>query len=99
MILDVLDMLLTASRFATSRRHDLTKRLKKLSCRTLVFVGDHSPFYEEALHMTSKIDKRYCALVEVPISPFLYKLLCRIWHCIFLRIISSTILLHFLAIQ
>ncbi|XP_030541652.1 protein NDL1 isoform X1 [Rhodamnia argentea] len=50
---------------AINRRHDLTKRLKKLSCRTLVFVGDHSPFYEEALHMTSKIDKRYCALVEV----------------------------------
>lgn len=50
---------------AINRRHDLTKRLKKLSCRTLVFVGEHSPFYEEALHMTSKLDKKNCTLVEV----------------------------------
>lgn len=50
---------------AINRRHDLTKRLKNLSCRTLVFVGEHSPFYEEALHMKSKLDKMYCTLVEV----------------------------------
>ncbi|KAJ6805007.1 pollen-specific protein SF21-like [Iris pallida] len=50
---------------AINRRHDMTEGLKKLQCRTLIFVGDESPFYSEALHMTSKLDKRYCALVEV----------------------------------
>lgn len=47
------------------RRRDITEQLKKLQCRTLVFVGDNSPFHSEAIHMTSKLDKRYSALVEV----------------------------------
>lgn len=51
-----------------SRRYDLTEALKKLHCRTLIFVGEDSPFHSEAIHMTSKLDKRYCALVEVLIS-------------------------------
>ncbi|XP_020099791.1 pollen-specific protein SF21-like isoform X2 [Ananas comosus] len=46
-------------------RHDLTESLKKLHCRTLIFVGENSPFHSEALHMISKLDKRYSALVEV----------------------------------
>lgn len=46
-------------------RHDLTEELKKLHCRTLIFVGDSSPFHPDALHMASKLDRRYCALVEV----------------------------------
>ncbi|KAG6538859.1 hypothetical protein ZIOFF_004011 [Zingiber officinale] len=46
-------------------RYDLTEALKKLHCRTLIFVGEDSPFHSEAIHMTSKLDKRYCALVEV----------------------------------
>ncbi|XP_038985225.1 protein NDL2-like [Phoenix dactylifera] len=46
-------------------RHDLTESLKKLQCRTLVFVGENSPFHSEALHMTTKLDRRYSALVEV----------------------------------
>ncbi|KAK8957320.1 Pollen-specific protein SF21 [Platanthera zijinensis] len=46
-------------------RHDLTEELKKLHCRTLIFVGDRSPFHPDALHMASKLDRRYCALVEV----------------------------------
>ncbi|KMZ61241.1 Pollen-specific protein SF21 [Zostera marina] len=46
-------------------RHDITDGLKNLNCRTLIFVGESSPFHSEALHMTSKLDKRYCALVEV----------------------------------
>lgn len=50
---------------AMNGRQDITDRLKKLQCRTLVFVGDNSPFHSEALHMTSKLDKRYTALVEV----------------------------------
>ncbi|KAF3333403.1 pollen-specific protein SF21-like isoform X2 [Carex littledalei] len=46
-------------------RHDLTESLKLLECRTLIFVGENSAFHSEAVHMTSKIDRRYCALVEV----------------------------------
>ncbi|XP_072985880.1 protein NDL2-like isoform X3 [Typha latifolia] len=46
-------------------RHDLTEALKQLQCRTLIFVGENSPFHSEALHMTSKLDRRYSALVEV----------------------------------
>lgn len=48
-----------------NRRPDLTDGLKKLKCRTLIFVGDNSPFHTEALHMIAKLDKRYSALVEV----------------------------------
>lgn len=50
---------------AINGRHDITDQLKKLQCRTLIFVGENSPFHSEALHMTSKLDKRYCALVEI----------------------------------
>lgn len=50
---------------ATCRRPDLTEGLKRLKCRTLIFVGDSSPFHSEALHMTSKLDRRFSALVEV----------------------------------
>ncbi|KAI7987870.1 Protein NDL1 [Camellia lanceoleosa] len=39
--------------------------LKKLQCRSLIFVGENSSFHSEALHMTSKLDRRYSALVEV----------------------------------
>lgn len=50
---------------AINRRRDISERLKKLRCRTLIFVGENSPFYSEALRMTSKMDRRYSALVEV----------------------------------
>ncbi|XP_057851946.1 protein NDL1 isoform X2 [Cryptomeria japonica] len=50
---------------AISKRHDLSEGLKKLQCRTLIFVGESSPFHEEALHMHAEMDKRYNALVEV----------------------------------
>ncbi|XP_022731771.1 pollen-specific protein SF21-like [Durio zibethinus] len=50
---------------AINRRPDLTSGLKRLRCRTLIFVGDNSPFHSEALHMTSKLDRRFSALVEV----------------------------------
>lgn len=48
-----------------NERHDLTDSLKKLQCRTLIFVGESSAFHEDAIHMTTKLDRRYCALVEV----------------------------------
>lgn len=50
---------------AIDKRPDITEGLKKLKCRTLIFVGDSSSFHSEALHMTGKLDRRYCALVEV----------------------------------
>ncbi|KAE8676027.1 putative hydrogen-transporting ATP synthase, rotational mechanism [Hibiscus syriacus] len=46
-------------------RPDLSEGLRKLHCRSLIFVGENSPFHSEALHMTSKLDRRYSALVEV----------------------------------
>ncbi|XP_042056720.1 protein NDL1-like isoform X1 [Salvia splendens] len=50
---------------AIDRRPDLTDGLRKLKCRTLIFVGDSSPFHSESLDMIAKLDKRYSALVEV----------------------------------
>ncbi|KAI6681944.1 hypothetical protein NL676_035825 [Syzygium grande] len=55
------------SRFleAINGRRDITGGLKRLKCRTLIFVGEHSAFHSEAIHMMSKLDRRYSALVEV----------------------------------
>ncbi|KAF5936105.1 hypothetical protein HYC85_027234 [Camellia sinensis] len=50
---------------AINERPDITEGLKKLKCRSLIFVGENSSFHAEALHMTSKLDRRYSALVEV----------------------------------
>ncbi|BAT77972.1 hypothetical protein VIGAN_02059000 [Vigna angularis var. angularis] len=50
---------------AINGRHDISEGLRKLHCRSLIFVGDMSPFHSEALHMTSKLDRRFSALVEV----------------------------------
>ncbi|KAL6838716.1 hypothetical protein ACP4OV_031430 [Aristida adscensionis] len=50
---------------AINGRRDLTNALKKLQCRTLIFVGENSQFHADAVHMTAKLDRRYCALVEV----------------------------------
>ncbi|KAI7999033.1 Protein NDL2 [Camellia lanceoleosa] len=54
-------------RFSTHSptRPDITDGLKRLKCRTLIFVGEDSPFHSEAVHMTSKLDRRYSALVEM----------------------------------
>jgi pimeloyl-ACP methyl ester carboxylesterase len=57
----------TQLNFCFIRRHDLTDALKKLQCRTLIFVGEYSQFHADAVHMTAKLDQRYCALVEVSI--------------------------------
>ncbi|KAE8718822.1 Pollen-specific protein SF21 [Hibiscus syriacus] len=50
---------------AINGRPDHSSGLKNLRCRTLIFVGDSSPFHSEALYMTSKLDRRFSALVEV----------------------------------
>ncbi|KAL2544978.1 N-MYC downregulated-like 2 [Forsythia ovata] len=53
---------------AINGRPDITEGLKRLQCRSLIFVGEYSPFHSEALHMTSKLDQRFSALVEVQAS-------------------------------
>ncbi|KAG5225467.1 hypothetical protein OIU76_027270 [Salix suchowensis] len=50
---------------AINGRQDISDGLRKLLCRSLVFVGENSPFYFESLDMTSGLDRRYSALVEV----------------------------------
>ncbi|XP_039036546.1 protein NDL1-like [Hibiscus syriacus] len=50
---------------AINGRPDLTSGLKKLRCRTLIFVRDSSPFHSEALYTAFKFDRRFSALVEV----------------------------------
>ncbi|KAM7274909.1 hypothetical protein ACFE04_016775 [Oxalis oulophora] len=46
-------------------RPNFSEELRRLTCRSLLFVGENSPFHDEALYMTSKLDRRYSALVEV----------------------------------
>ncbi|KAG0558969.1 hypothetical protein M758_10G065500 [Ceratodon purpureus] len=50
---------------AMNNRHDLTDELKDLRCRTLILVGDQSPFHHEALHISDTMNRRYNALIEV----------------------------------
>ncbi|XP_076916117.1 protein NDL2-like [Bidens hawaiensis] len=50
---------------AINERPDITEGLKRLQCRSLIFVGEYSPFNSDSLHMTSKLDRRFSALVEV----------------------------------
>ncbi|GMP40851.1 hypothetical protein CsSME_00011146 [Camellia sinensis var. sinensis] len=50
---------------AMNERHDLTEGLKKLPCKTLIFVGDCSPFHTESVYMNAMMEKKICALVEV----------------------------------
>ncbi len=50
---------------AAHRRVDLTERLKKLKCRTLIIVGEQSPFHHEAMHISTQMHRRYNALIEV----------------------------------
>ncbi|XP_010519857.1 PREDICTED: pollen-specific protein SF21-like isoform X2 [Tarenaya hassleriana] len=50
---------------AINGRMDLSEGLRKLQCRSLIFIGEHSPYHSEAVHMTTKLDRRYSALVEV----------------------------------
>ncbi|KAM7508498.1 hypothetical protein LguiA_018951 [Lonicera macranthoides] len=50
---------------AINERHDLTDGLRKLKCKTLIFVGDCSPFNAESIYMSAVMDKNVSALVEV----------------------------------
>ncbi|XP_057524741.1 protein NDL1 isoform X1 [Amaranthus tricolor] len=50
---------------AINRRPDISEGLKKLRCRSLIFVGEDSTFHSEAVHMATKLDRRFSALVEV----------------------------------
>ncbi|XP_059649357.1 protein NDL1-like isoform X2 [Cornus florida] len=50
---------------AINERHDLTDGLKKLHCKTLIFVGECSPFYADSVYMNSIMDQRISTLVEV----------------------------------
>uniref|UniRef100_A0A7N0RHJ5 Pollen-specific protein SF21 n=1 Tax=Kalanchoe fedtschenkoi TaxID=63787 RepID=A0A7N0RHJ5_KALFE len=50
---------------AINGRPDITDGLISLQCRSLIFVGENSSFHSEAVHMTSKLDRRVSALVEV----------------------------------
>lgn len=47
------------------RRGDLTEGLMKLKCRTLIIVGENSPFHCESVHMSTVMSRRYQALIEV----------------------------------
>jgi len=50
---------------AIHQRVDLSERLKKLKCRTLIIVGEQSPFHHEAMHISTQMHRRYNALIEV----------------------------------
>ncbi|XP_024362366.1 protein NDL2 [Physcomitrium patens] len=50
---------------AIHHRRGLTEELKKLKCRTLILVGDQSPFHPEAMHISEVMNRRYNALIEV----------------------------------
>ncbi|KAL0702895.1 hypothetical protein Bca4012_059017 [Brassica carinata] len=47
---------------AINRRHDIINGLKSLKCRTLIFIGDQSPFHSETLHMVTAFERKYSAL-------------------------------------
>ncbi|KAK6915453.1 NDRG protein [Dillenia turbinata] len=51
--------------YAINERLDLTEGLKKLQCKTLIFVGENSPFHAESLYMNSILDQKSSTLVEV----------------------------------
>lgn len=40
----------------------------KLKCRTLIIVGENSPFHCESVHMSTVMSRRYQALIEVNLS-------------------------------
>nr|AAF00549.1 SF21 protein [Helianthus annuus] len=50
---------------ALDRRHDMSKELETLECKSIIFVGDKSPFLDDALHMKTILGKRCSAFVEV----------------------------------
>ncbi|GAV81175.1 LOW QUALITY PROTEIN: Ndr domain-containing protein, partial [Cephalotus follicularis] len=49
---------------AYSKRHDLTEGLKKLHCKTIIFLGDSNPFHDESVYMSAKMGRKRRGLVE-----------------------------------
>ncbi|KAK9073720.1 hypothetical protein SSX86_006314 [Deinandra increscens subsp. villosa] len=50
---------------AIDRRRGITEELESLECKTIIFVGDSSPFRDEALDMSVKLGRNCSALIEV----------------------------------
>ncbi|KAD6455007.1 hypothetical protein E3N88_09713 [Mikania micrantha] len=50
--------------FRNQWRPDITNELENLECKTIILVGDSSPFNDEALHMTAKLGRNCSALIE-----------------------------------
>ncbi|KAL3700574.1 hypothetical protein R1sor_018596 [Riccia sorocarpa] len=50
---------------AIHQRKDLSPGLRKLKCRTLIIVGEQSPFHFESRHVSNEMDRRYNALIEI----------------------------------
>ncbi|KAM0030746.1 Pollen-specific protein SF21 [Helianthus debilis subsp. tardiflorus] len=50
---------------AIDSRRDITEELKSLECKTIIFVGDSSPFHDEALQIAEILGTNCSALVEV----------------------------------
>nr|XP_043630760.1 pollen-specific protein SF21-like [Erigeron canadensis] len=50
---------------AIDRRADISEKLENLECKAIIFVGDSSPFHDEALHMAKQLGSKCSALVEV----------------------------------
>nr|GEW57603.1 NDRG, alpha/beta hydrolase fold protein [Tanacetum cinerariifolium] len=61
----LLSTFVTVTNLKLSKLPDITDGLKRLQCRTLIFVGDNFPFRSKSLHMTSKLDRRFSALIEM----------------------------------
>lgn len=68
---------------AVHQRRDLTESLKKLKCRTLILVGDQSPFHREAVHISDAMNPRYHALIEVKLLPLLLANIFLHFFCFF----------------
>jgi protein NDRG1 len=51
-----------------------------LRCRTLILVGDQSPFYHDSLHMSDTMNRRYNALIEVRFDLQCVSLMMRTHH-------------------
>ncbi|KAE9619012.1 hypothetical protein Lal_00047390 [Lupinus albus] len=50
---------------AINERHDLTEGLMNLKCKTLIFAGESSPFHAESVYLSTKMNHKIVALVEV----------------------------------
>lgn len=67
---------------ALHQRRDISEYLKKLKCRTLILVGDQSPFHREAVHISHAMNRRYNALIEVcwiSITPRILDISCTVF--------------------